>query len=159
LGQQTTSRRQLPNGNLYAGEKFGGYFIYKLFPRVKVFADGRSDLYNGGRVLEDVRKLAALKSDWSDVLDRNQVDWMVLEREEPLAVVIEMTGQWDKVYEDGTARILVRKTARIKQGRDLKVTEPSVLRGFRGFLWVPFSYLVVVPRVSRRLIAAAPGRR
>lgn len=100
-----------PGGHMYAFDGFGGYLIYRLYPRVKVFADGRSDLYRQGTVLDDMGKLSTLKPSWAEVLDRHNVKWMVLRRHEPLALIAEMSGKWTDSYIDQTARVMIRKDA------------------------------------------------
>lgn len=98
-----------PEGNMYAVDQFGGYLIYRFFPELKVFADGRSDLYRHGTVLDDMSSLSTLKPTWSEVLDRHDIKWMVLRHDEPLVSVTEISGKWNTVYEDKTARVVVRK--------------------------------------------------
>lgn len=99
-----------PTGNLYAHDQYGGYLIYRFYPEIKVFADGRSDLYRKGPVLDDMAKLFTVKSEWAEVLDRHRVDWMVLRRDEPLALLASMSGKWTNSYQDETAQIMIRKT-------------------------------------------------
>ncbi len=101
----------LPVGNMYAHDQYGGYLIYRFYPQVRVFADGRSDLYRQGTVLNDMGNLTTLKPSWSEILDRNNIRWMVLRRDEPLALIAEISGKWTNRYKDETAQIMVRKVA------------------------------------------------
>lgn len=99
----------LPAGNMYAHDQYGGYLIYRFYPQLRVFADGRSDLYRKGTVLDDMGNLTTLKPSWSEILDRNDIQWMVLRRDEPLAMIAEMSGKWANRYKDETSQIMVRK--------------------------------------------------
>jgi hypothetical protein len=100
---------RIPKGHPYAYDQYGSYLIYRLYPRVKVFADGRSDFYRQGRVLEDMIDLRLVRPSWQQILDRYDVQWMLLKRDEPLALIAEMSGRWTSLYRDDTAEILVRR--------------------------------------------------
>jgi hypothetical protein len=104
-----------PEGKLYASDQFGGYLIYRLYPQFKVFVDGRSDFYRQGTVLDDVDRIALVKPQWSELLDKHDVRWMVLRRNEPLALIATMSGRWQSVYEDTVAQILVRRSVQPDQ--------------------------------------------
>jgi hypothetical protein len=100
---------RIPKGHLYAYDQYGSYLIYRLYPRVKVFADGRSDFYRQGRVLEDMIDLRLVKPSWQHILDRYDVRWMLLKRDEPLALIAKMSGSWTSLYRDDTAEVLIRR--------------------------------------------------
>ena len=101
---------KLPEGRIYAPDQYGSYLIYRFYPRLEVFADGRSDFYRQGPVLADMLTLSLLKPTWRDVLDRYGVRWMVLQRGEPLALAAALTGEWSSLYRDDTAEIIVRRS-------------------------------------------------
>jgi len=107
--------RTKPDGKLYASDQFGGYLIYRLYPQFKVFVDGRSDFYRQGTVLDDVDKIALVRPQWSELLDGYDVRWMVLRRNEPLALIAMMSGRWQSVYEDSVAQVLIRNPVRPDQ--------------------------------------------
>ncbi|MGH9845662.1 MAG: hypothetical protein ACREEM_43695 [Blastocatellia bacterium] len=99
-----------PPGLLFANDQFGGYLIYRLYPKIKVFVDGRSDFYRQGDVLEMVDKLMFVRPQWQKTLADAGVTWMVLPRESPLALIAKMSGEWATIHQDQTAEILVLKT-------------------------------------------------
>jgi hypothetical protein len=96
-------------GHLFAHDQYGGYLIYRLYPDVQVFADGRGDMYAQGPVLDEMAAVAAVEPTWSRVLDRYAVEWMLTPRSSPLALVAQARGRWRTVYEDSTALVLVRE--------------------------------------------------
>ena len=96
-------------GNVYAPDRFGGYLIYRFAPRVKVFADGRSDLYRQSTVLDDMSRLAKGRSDWAAILARYDIEWMVLQRDEPLSLMAVQSGEWKVAHADATAQVLIRQ--------------------------------------------------
>jgi len=83
--------------------------IYRLYPQFKVFVDGRSDFYRQGSVLDDFDRIATIKPQWSELLDKYDIQWMTLRRDEPLALIALTSGRWQSVYEDSVAQILIRK--------------------------------------------------
>jgi hypothetical protein len=97
-----------PDGKMYASDQFGGYLIYRLYPQFKVFVDGRSDFYRQGTVLDDVDRIALVRPQWSELLDKHDIRFMVLSRDEPLALIALASGRWRSVYEDTLAQVLVR---------------------------------------------------
>lgn len=97
-----------PDGKMYASDQFGGYLIYRLYPQFKVFVDGRSDFYRQGTVLDDVDQIALVKPRWSELLDKHDIRFMALRRNEPLALIALASGRWRSIYEDSVAQILVR---------------------------------------------------
>jgi hypothetical protein len=97
---------------MYSSDQFGGYFIYRLYPRFKVFLDGRSDFYRQGAVLTDYDKIATVKPQWSELLDKYEIQWMTLAQDEPLALIALSSGHWQSVYRDSVAQILIRKPVR-----------------------------------------------
>jgi hypothetical protein len=99
--------RQL-GGNVYAGDQWGGYLIYRLHPRVKVFFDGRSDFYRQGRVLEDALAVASLKPEAAALLERYEVRWLLVSPREPLAAWVRLNAGWRSAYRDETSEVFVR---------------------------------------------------
>ena len=84
---------------------WGGYVSWVYGGRWKVFIDGRSGFY-GGEPLADFIKLWALSPGWQEVLERRQLDWMLLQQNASLAVAAPLTGRWRVAYRDSLAAIL-----------------------------------------------------
>lgn len=97
----------LLKGNPFAIDQYGGYLIYRLTPQVQVFVDGRSDLYRQSTVLDDMNRIAQVSPAWSELLAKYEIGWMVLPRNEPLALVALQSGRWTSVHTDATAQVLV----------------------------------------------------
>ncbi len=102
-------KQHRPAGNMYSHDQFGGYLIYSLYPESRVFVDGRSDFYRQGTVLDDMDKIAFVRPQWQELLDKYAVDWMVLKRKEPLALIAVMSGKWAIIHDDPVAQVLMRK--------------------------------------------------
>ena len=56
-------------GNMFNNDEIGDYVIYWLYPRYKVFMDGRSDMY-GEPILKEYLKVVHIEPGWKDVLDK-----------------------------------------------------------------------------------------
>jgi hypothetical protein len=93
-------------GTMLNSYYFGGYLIHSGY---KAFIDGRGDLYERSGVLADYLTVSEIQPGAFSVLDRYQVAWCLLEHDEELAVVLEHSPDWKKVYADETAAVFVRR--------------------------------------------------
>ena len=95
-------------GRVFSPDQFGGYLIYRFEGRLKVFFDGRSDFYNQGAAFGDALKIGRVTPGWDELLDRYDVEWMLLGPNTPIAVTALSSGQWVREYQDATALVLTR---------------------------------------------------
>jgi len=95
-------------GPLFNTYGYGGYLIAYL-PEQKVFIDGRGDLYELGGAFSDYLQATNLKPAAFFVLKSYGIRACILERGEPLAVVLDNHPDWKRVYSDDTSVILIRK--------------------------------------------------
>jgi hypothetical protein len=96
-------------GNLFTTDQWGGYLIYRFYPRYPVFFDGRSDMY-GEEIMKDYLKLVNLEYDWKSVIDKFKIDWMLLPFDVPLPAALKDLREWKVVYDDHHAIIFVRNS-------------------------------------------------
>jgi hypothetical protein len=101
-----------PAARVFSTDSWGGYLIYRLYPSMRVFIDGRSDFY-GPEFCESYIDLMGVKYDWQQRLDRYRVDTVLLPVREPLAGVIKESRDWRTVYDDGMA-IVFRRTGPVE---------------------------------------------
>ncbi len=94
-------------GRVFNAYYFGGYLIYKGFPKDGVFVDGRADMYN--EFLKNYFDVVDLKPEWKKILVRFDIEWMLLAANSPLSVLLLETDQWSLVYADKVANIFVRR--------------------------------------------------
>jgi len=98
---------KLPSGaRLLAPDKFGGYLIYRFDGRLKVFFDGRSDLY-GADFLKRYARLVQVRPGWIGQLDAFDFTHALLPNDYSLVAALEQVG-WRVVYRDGTATLLAK---------------------------------------------------
>jgi hypothetical protein len=97
---------------MYNQYGWGGYLADRFYPdpNRRVFIFGEASVM-GDSFLQQYQDVQTLRSDWSELLDRYQVDYVVYNRHEALTNVLEaLPDQWDcTVYQDSVAEICVRK--------------------------------------------------
>ena len=104
-----------PPGPLFNEYDWGGYLIWRLGPRQKVFVDGRSDLYEHSGVLQDSLRIAELDSDALPLLSVYGVQACLIERDSPLATLLATQPGWKRAYSDDLSSLFVR-TAQAQDG-------------------------------------------
>jgi hypothetical protein len=95
------------SGRMFNEFNWGGYILYRMWPRQLVFLDSQSDFY-GEALMKDYEQVTSTRGDWEILLGKYQVDWAIIPAEWPLAKELKTQG-WEMVYQDQTAIILVSK--------------------------------------------------
>jgi hypothetical protein len=95
-------------GRLYNDYAWGGYLIYTLAPRDRVFIDGRTDLYDG-RVIDDYIRIGELRPGWRALLGRYDVGTVLVRKDSSLASALGGDPPWQEVYAGPIERIFVRR--------------------------------------------------
>ncbi len=97
-----------PPGRLFNSYNMGAYLLWAL-PEYPVFADGRTDLY-GDEILSQWFQVVRADPGWQAVLDRWQVNLVLVEPDLPIARVLPCAG-WQVLYRDDHAVLLARNPA------------------------------------------------
>jgi len=101
-----------PPRPMYNNYGYGGYLIYTLDGRNKVFIDGRADIYERAGVLADYGKIAGVSPITLPLLQAYNVQSCLIERDEPLATLLAASSEWRKVYSDDLSALFVRRPIR-----------------------------------------------
>jgi hypothetical protein len=113
LAASALSHQTAPNSvRLYSSWQWGGYLIYRLWPSLKVFDDGRTDFY-GPAFVQDGLDVWDAKSNWSAILAQCHVNATLLPVDSALASVLRERPDWTPVYQDQVA-VLFERTDRGK---------------------------------------------
>jgi hypothetical protein len=88
-------------------DQWGDYLIYRLYPRARVFFDGRSDFY-GDTIGDDYRVLLLAGRSSREVMARYGFTAALLPLDWPLGQILEHDPDWRVAYRDGQAVLLVR---------------------------------------------------
>lgn len=99
----------------------GGYLIWRLWPKEKVFFDGRSEVYRG-EPLADLLIISQQSEGWEDLIDKKYgINYFLLPYREPytgfsiqLARAVLARG-FEVVYLDETHLILLRSTEKNRE--------------------------------------------
>ncbi len=91
-----------PAARVFTFDQWGDYLIYRLYPRSRVFVDGRSDFYGDDF---ETKLLAVLNVNygWDQTLARFGVDTVLMPPDSPLTGALKESNRWRVVYDDGVA--------------------------------------------------------
>jgi hypothetical protein len=90
------------SGRVFTDDEWGDYLIYRLYPKVKVFIDGRFDFY-GKNHTEEYLDILRGKHNWEKSLAKFQIDSILLPVESQMTSTLKESGRWVPVYDDGVA--------------------------------------------------------
>ena len=107
--RQLTPPAAMPR--ILTSDQWADYLIYRLYPRQRVFFDGRSDFF-GPAIGSDYRQLLAGQSSWRELLDRYQFDLALLPRDWPLSASLDREPGWRLAYRDSVAVLYARDVGR-----------------------------------------------
>jgi hypothetical protein len=96
-------------------DQWADYLIYRLYPRQRVFFDGRSDFY-GPAIGGDYKDLLAGTRRWPELFTRYGFEVALLPADWPLGSILERDPQWQSVYRDAQTVLFVRRPLQLKLG-------------------------------------------
>jgi len=94
------------DGPLLSPDYWGGYLIYRLYPRVRMVVDDRHDFY-GEEFLTSYLKMVHVEPGWGDFLRQHQAHCVVVPKDSALANILRETGGWQAIYTDDVAALFV----------------------------------------------------
>jgi hypothetical protein len=92
------------SSRIFTNAEWGGYLIYRLYPRIRVFVDGRSDFY-GDSFGEKYIDIINVKYDWRKTLGEFGVDTILLPPSAALCGALKESSDWRVAYDDGVALV------------------------------------------------------
>ncbi len=92
---------------LFNSYDFGGYLIWRLYPRYRVYIDGRTDLY-GHAFFDNFLQIYEVNADPRPTLDRDGIRTVIVDPGSNLAGFLRTQNDWKRVYEDPLAVIFSR---------------------------------------------------
>ncbi len=121
-----------PTARIFTPDQWGDYLIFRMYPDIKVFMDGRSDYYGSvfGKKYLDVLQVSY---GWEKTLANFGVDTILMPPAAPLTGALKESARWRVVYDDGvsvvfrsagkTVKAPVSVTAGDGSGRDREITK------------------------------------
>lgn len=111
--------RRDPGARIFTSDQWGDYLIYRLYPKTKVFMDGRSDFY-GDDFSKKYLDVLDVNYGWDKTLDKFGVNTILMPPSSPLAGVLKESARWRVVYDDGVS-VVFRSAGRSTAGAPLSV--------------------------------------
>jgi hypothetical protein len=93
-------------GPVLSPDYWGGYVIYRLYPKTQVVADDRHDLY-GEDFFKSYLKMMHVEPGWDELLRAHPVSCVLLPKAAPLALFLTATAGWKQIYSDDVATAFV----------------------------------------------------
>jgi len=93
---------------VFCTDSWGGYVIYREFPKLQVVIDDRHDLY-GPEYLMNYLKVIRVEPGWGQALAATHASWILLPRQSAATTLLREVHAWTVNYEDKTA-VLFRRT-------------------------------------------------
>jgi len=95
------------NGPVLSPDYWGGYLIYRLYPKAQVVVDDRHDLY-GEEFFQSYLKMMHGERGWEEFLRTHETSCALLPRDAALASLLATTQGWRSIYSDDVAVVFVR---------------------------------------------------
>lgn len=104
---------RLAGARIFTQDQWADYLIYREWPRIQVFFDGRSDFY-GAEIASEYLQAMEGRSGWDAVLEKYRFDTVLLPPRTALASLLKISPQWQMLEDDGQA-ILFRRRGPVPQ--------------------------------------------
>jgi hypothetical protein len=109
-------------GPLYNDYNFGGYLLWKAWPDLPVFIDGRTEVYKGP-VLEEYLRISRAEPGWQAAVKRHDIRLFLVRPERSISMALLEHPGWDLVYFDYNA-VVYLPAGRAPSIQRLEVVSP-----------------------------------
>jgi hypothetical protein len=92
---------------IFCIDSWGGYVIYREFPKLQVVVDDRHDLY-GAEYLKNYLKIIRVEPGWDQALEGTHASWLLLPSQSAAGTLLHQVPMWRVLYEDKTAVVFHR---------------------------------------------------
>jgi hypothetical protein len=97
-------RQHPPAGNIFNHYDWGGYLIFKTYPAIPVFVDGRTEVY-GDTMMQDFFHAYYLQNTWQEPLSRWKVSTVIIPPASALSSALSESRGWSLSYQDSVAAV------------------------------------------------------
>ena len=111
-------QRQHIDGRIFNNYRWGGYMEWNA-PQLKIFIDGRADIFVYNGTFDDHLKAVLIRSPF-EVLDKYKIDYVLLEPAKPLTYLLKHSPAWHPIYTDKAAVLFERTPATAAAATPLK---------------------------------------
>lgn len=103
-------RQMGPSARIATTDLWGGYLIYRLYPDVRVFWDGRADFYGTPFNLAAVNAFMG-RPGWDKTLAKHRITAVLVPVDQPLVSLLAQSSGWRVAYRDDVAILFQRSPA------------------------------------------------
>ncbi len=89
-------------GPIVSLDSWGGYLIYRLYPRVRMVVDDRHDFY-GDEFVKSYLKMVRVEPGWQEFLQQHPAHCVLVPKDSALANILAETSGWQAIYSDDVA--------------------------------------------------------
>lgn len=107
LAAVVRTEKMIVGHRVFTSDQWGDYLIYRFYPNVRVFVDGRSDFY-GSSVGQQYLEAQQAHYRWPELWKRYGFEVALVAPEWPLATLLKADPGWRLEYDDGQAVVLSR---------------------------------------------------
>jgi hypothetical protein len=93
---------------VFSPDYWGGYLIYRLYPRFRVYMDDRHDFF-GEQFVKDYVKVRDVEPGWQNVLANWRVNYVLIKPASALANTLEEMPDWRDAYHDEVSVVFARE--------------------------------------------------
>ena len=93
-------------GPILSVDNWGGYLIYRLYPKAKVVVDDRHDLY-GDEFFESYLRMVRVERGWGEFLQQYKASYLLLPRDAALSNILIEGNEWKPIYADEVTVVFV----------------------------------------------------
>lgn len=94
---------------------WGGYLIYRLYPRILVVADDRHDLY-GEEFFKAYLKMVHVEPGWDRLIREQDVHRALMPNGSAVANILAESAEWQVIYKDDVAVLFEKRQAATVRG-------------------------------------------
>jgi hypothetical protein len=91
-------------GPILSADSWGGYLIYRLYPKERVVLDDRHDFY-GEQFFKSYLKFIHGEPEWESFLAGREIGCILLPRAAPITTILRESKHWKAVYSDEIATL------------------------------------------------------
>jgi hypothetical protein len=111
---------------VYTDDEWGDYLIYRLYPQLKVFVDGRTDFY-GAAFERSFSAALWARWNWEKPLNAYGVQTVLLPVDSPLSPTLKESSRWRTVYDDRVALVFRRVASPRHEGAGAEGVQASAV--------------------------------
>jgi hypothetical protein len=99
--------RQNWDARLFNKYNWGGYCVWRLYPKYQVFIDNRAEVFFDTS-FDDYKSISRCRDGWPKLLDKWSIDTVLMKRRDLVAQLLARTAGWQVAYQDEQAIVLHR---------------------------------------------------